>query len=179
MTDPLDDPFEEAAPVPRWRRWGREALLWVGTAAVALVLLTVVGRLRAPTLQDAVPDFALQTLDGETVRLSELRGRRVLLNFWATWCGPCRVELPFLARWARNHPDTVVLALAVDRDPDDVRRLAPSLDLPFPILLTDRGTQAAYGVTTLPTSVLVDADGTIHAAHTGIALGPQLDLLHW
>lgn len=133
----------------------------------------------AVPLFSPAPDITLFDRQGNPVQLSSYRGRMVFVNFWATWCGPCRVELPFLARWAAAHPEVVVLGVSVDADRDAVRRLAPSLALPYPILFGDAATQAAYGVTTLPTTILVDAGGRVHAAHTGIALGPQLDLLGW
>ena len=100
-----------------------------------------------------------------------------LINFWATWCGPCRFELPMLARWARAHPDVVVLGVAVDRDRRAVERFCADRDLPYPILWDSRGVQERYKVTTLPTTVVIDEAGRVKGAHTGIVFGPELDLL--
>ena len=84
---------------------------------VLAVATTIFGRLRAPSQQGTAADFTLPDLQGQPVSLSDLRGREVVLNFWATWCGPCRAELPMLAAWARAHPEVVVLGISADRDP--------------------------------------------------------------
>lgn len=147
---------------------------------VLAVATTIFGRLRAPSQQGTAADFTLPDLQGQPVSLSDLRGREVVLNFWATWCGPCRAELPMLAAWARAHPEVVVLGISADRDPQAVHRLAPSLDLPYTILLDPRGTVTRdYGVTTFPTTFRLDADGHVMGSHTGLLFGPQLDLMAW
>ena len=152
------------------REWGVSLLL-------AAVVFHLVGQLRAPDLPAVAPDFDLEVLDGERVRLSQLRGKPVVLNFWAAWCGPCRVEVPQLNSFAENNPEVVVLGIATDGQPAELRAAAKKLDIGYPVVLADRPTVAAYQVTTLPTTVFVDAQGAVAGAHTGIITRPQLELL--
>jgi len=118
---------------------------------------------------EAAPDFALVTLDGATVRLSNLRGRWVLVNFWATWCAPCREEMPYLDRLAAGHADRLsVLAVNMRERTTEVAAFAEELDLQLPVLLTpDDATLLAYNVHGLPISILVDPDGAIVARIAG------------
>ena len=162
------------APEPRARRVLRTLGEWAVVLVAALALSTAVGRLRAPDLPDPRPTWQVTDLDGAPVDLDALRGRPVVLNFWATWCGPCRAELPMIAAWARSHPDVAVLAVSVDDDLRMLRRVAPSYDLPFPIVHASVATQRAWSVTTLPTTFVLDADGRVVAAHTGLLTPPQL-----
>lgn len=139
----------------RRETWRGRSLSWLVTLGLCVAVLVVGGRLRAPNVEGEAPGFTLTSLDGARHSLESLRGKRVVLNFWATWCGPCRFELPMLARWARAHPDVVVLGVAVDRDRRAVERFCADRDLPYPILWDSRGVQARYQVTTLPTTVVI------------------------
>ena len=90
----------------------------------------------APLVGSLAPDFELATIDGGRLRLSDLRGRVVLVNFWATWCDPCRVEMPDLQARADRWPDQlVVLGVDFDEPEEDVRRFGEELGLTFPLLL--------------------------------------------
>lgn len=148
-----------------------EAILVLGAAAA---LLFVVGRLRAPSLPEVAPGFALASLDGSTIDLADLRGRTVVLNFWATWCPPCRAEIPSFSRFARRHPEIAVLGIAVDGEPDELRQARERMGIDYPVLRADEATLAAYRVETLPTTVVVDPDGRVRSAHSGMLFGPQL-----
>lgn len=167
--DPDDD--DEPTRPPLWRRIAVE---WILPLIGLVVLFQAVGWMRAPRLPDAAPAFDLPTVDGRRVALDDLRGQTVVLNFWATWCGPCRIEAPSFATFAENNPDIVVLGLAADGDEAKVRKTAKDLGLGYPIVMADAATLAAYGVTTYPTTVIVGPDGTIRTAHTGILFRPQL-----
>lgn len=110
------------------------------------------------------PDFQLETLDGETVKLSDLRGERVMVNFWATWCPPCRAEMPDMQKF---HENTDVKILAVNLiDTESSREKVPEfldeLGLTFPVLL-DEGSELAteYKIVAYPTSFMIDSDGRI------------------
>lgn len=165
---------------PWWKNVGRQVGIWVGSIAAAFVLFVVIQWVRPdPAVHLAAdgtaPDFALVATDGSTVHLSDLRGKKVILNFWATWCGPCRLEMPALRSFARAHPDVVLLGIAVDSG--SRARLAKekeAMDLPYPILVGDAATSEAYAVSSLPTTFVVDETGHITTAQVGPVFGWQL-----
>ncbi|WP_029131826.1 peroxiredoxin family protein [Sedimenticola selenatireducens] len=110
------------------------------------------------------PDFSLQDLDGEVHRLSALRGRPVIVNFWATWCPPCREEMPSMQRaWERLQTEGVtLLAVNVGEDPDTVFQFTGSYPVEFPILFDREGTvSGAWPMLGLPTTFVVDPQGRI------------------
>lgn len=112
------------------------------------------------------PDFALQTLTGETVRLSDFHGQKVMLNFWATWCGPCRAEMPDMQKFY-DEKDIVVLAVNLTTSRfDEAENVEPFVDeygLTFPILLdVDNEVADLYQIKPIPTSFLIDTSGKIH-----------------
>ena len=122
---------------------------------------------------DIRPDLALETPDGRERRLSGFRGRRVLLNFWASWCGPCLDEMPALARAqsAFGAGGVQVVGIAMD-DPANVRAFLAAHPVNYPILLgsvTSPSTSLRFGdvASVLPYSVLLDADGRVLATHRG------------
>jgi DsbE subfamily thiol:disulfide oxidoreductase len=114
-------------------------------------------------IDGAMPDLDLTALDGSAVTSAALAGRTVLVNFWATWCGPCKREQPLLARAARAHDD--VSFLGVDyRDQDDAARdWIATYDVPYPSVADPDGSLGdRFGVTTgLPTTIVIDADGRL------------------
>jgi thiol-disulfide isomerase/thioredoxin len=173
----LADHVPAAAPAPAapwWRRAWRPIRDWGSTLLIGAALMHMVGQLRAPDLPAQAPDFALQTLDGETVRLSDLRGQTVVLNFWATWCGPCRMEIPSFTRFAAAHPEVPVLGIATEGSVPELKAAKTKLGIGYPVLRADRATLAAYQIDTLPTTVVVGPDGAVKSAHAGILTGPQL-----
>lgn len=118
------------------------------------------------------PDFALTTLDGETLRLSDLRGQPVLLNFWASWCGPCRVEMPHLQAASVTHDGQIAVVgiNLTDREArqEDVAAFVDEFGLTFPIALDERGDVAdLYEVRGQPASVFIDRDGMVHTVFYG------------
>ena len=159
---------------PWWRRalrLGGELLL---VAIVAMVAMEVVGQLRAPELPDEAPELAGLDLAGAPVALADHRGRWVVVNFWATWCTPCRLEIPALKRFADSNPDVLVLGVAVDEDRALVQRTVADLEVTYPVMTTDPATRATWGVSTLPTTVVVDPEGRVTTAHSGLLLDPHL-----
>lgn len=143
-------------------------------ALLAAPLMLVAGWLRGPTLPDQAPVFSLPDLDGRSVSLADYRGKTVVLNFWATWCGPCRVEAPSFAAYAEAHPDVVVLGLVADGPPQRVRVVSKDLGITYPVVQADEATLRAYGVSVYPTTVIVDPDGSVRWAHAGLMFRPQL-----
>lgn len=112
------------------------------------------------------PDFELETIDGKTARLSDFRGERVLLNFWATWCPPCRAEMPDMQRF---HEDTNIQILAVNltatknETPDKVEDFLDKYGITFPVLLDEElEVSYLYQIQPIPTNYLINPDGTIH-----------------
>lgn len=109
-------------------------------------------------------DFELQTLDGQTVKLSSLRGKPVLLNFWATWCGPCKYEMPFLQQIHDKYSSQglKVLEIDINEKPETVQKYLTDNNLTMTVPL-DVGAKVAksYGLTAIPSSFLIDKDGII------------------
>ncbi len=169
---PVNSPVE--APRPIRQRVTEIAREWGTTLLLFLVAFVVIGKLRAPDLGERPPALDLATLTGEPFHLSEQTGRTVVLNFWATWCGPCRVEIPQLNAFAETHPDIIVLGVAMDGTEPELKAAVKSLNIAYPVARADAATIEAWQVSTLPTTIVVGADGGINGAHTGIITSPQL-----
>ncbi len=126
---------------------------------------------------DAEPaplDFTLRDVDGDEVRLAELKGNVILLNFWATWCGPCKIEIPWFVEFQRRYRDDglVVLGLSVDDTPEQIRPFAAQLQVNYPMLVglgRDDFLEAYGPVWGLPVTFFIDRDGTLCRTHMGIA----------
>lgn len=131
----------------------------------------------APIKGAIAPDFSLLNLEGETVSLSDFRGKSVIVNFWATWCGPCRLEMPELeAAYQEHQPDLVILAVDIMESPEQVSDFFLELELSFePLLDTDGSIQTLYQVRGNPSSYFVDEDGVIQAIHVGLLTEDLLD----
>ena len=117
------------------------------------------------------PDFELQTVNGETMQLSDLRGEKVLLNFWATWCPPCRAEMPDMQNYHEGYDDGVILAvnlLETEQNMEQVEDFLEEFGISFPILL-DETTEVttSYNAFALPTSYFINKDGTIDSMAIG------------
>lgn len=117
-----------------------------------------------------MPDFEMTFLDGETLSFEEYRGKKVLLNFWATWCGPCVGEMPAFQKLADEYPEElVILAVNCSEDQKTVQKFVQSKGYTFPVVLDTEGTiQAIFGgVTTIPLTVIIDEEGYIVTASKG------------
>jgi cytochrome c biogenesis protein CcmG/thiol:disulfide interchange protein DsbE len=128
--------------------------------------------LKPPAERKPAPDFALRDGDGRTVRLSDYRGKVVLLNFWATWCGPCKIEIPWFNEFQQQHRERglVVLGISMDEEGWDViKPYVAALKVNYRILLGDEMVADLYGgVSSLPTSFLIDRQGKIASIHVGL-----------
>jgi peroxiredoxin len=143
------------------------ALLAIGTAAAA-----------TPVANASAPDFTLRGADGRNVRLDELRGQVVLVNFWATWCGPCREEMPRLDTLYQKYRKSgfVLLGVNVDDDPHTALATAAKLGVSFPVLLdTDKKVSKLYDLNTMPSTIVIDRDGKMRFLHRGYRAGTEGD----
>lgn len=120
---------------------------------------------------DAAPAFELKDLDGKPVSLAEAKGKIVLLNFWATWCGPCRAEIPDLVDLQKRYADKLeIIALATDEDDaDEVRRFVTHAGINYRVAMVSDEVRRAYGgVAALPTSFIIDPQGRAVQKHIGL-----------
>lgn len=155
----------------------KKLLVWIGILTIALAGCSSVELETAPVVGALAPDFELQNLAGETVHVSDHLGQVILINFWATWCAPCLVEMPDIQEYYDQYtPDLVVLAIDFDEPKETVQAFVNNLGLTFPILLDPGGkTQDLYQVRGYPSSYFVDREGVIQVVHIGIMLPEQID----
>ena len=143
-------------------------------AAAAALLLVAGTATPAIAPSAAAPDFTLRTMNGPNLRLAEQRGRVVMVNFWATWCGPCRQEMPQLDRLYQKYRASGFVLLGVNVD-DDTRKaadVAAKLGVSFPVLLdTDKAVSRLYDLSTMPSTVLIDREGKVRYVHRGYLTG--------
>ena len=151
------------------------------TLGILVIVMTLLGQFRAPDLPEQAPSFTLFDLQGKLVSLEAYRGKPVVLNFWATWCGPCKMEIPSFSKFAVNIPNIPVLGIAIDGTSGQLRQARKSLGIKYRVLIGSNSVQEAYDVDSVPTTIIIAPDGKIVSAHTGIMMGPQLAWAtrHW
>lgn len=140
---------------------------------------SIAGKIPAPQQGFLAPDFKLKTTNGETVKLSDLRGRAVLVNLWATWCPPCRAEMPAIEKIYNAYKDDGFIVLAINMTYQDTfANIAPFIEeygLTFPILLDETSeVGTAYQLRSLPSSFFIDREGIIREVVIG---GPMAEAL--
>ena len=128
------------------------------------------------------PAFSLASLDGRTISLSDYAGKKVVVSYWASWCGPCKVEMPelreFYKRYHRANSDFEILAISIDENRGDAEKYAAAEKLPFPVLLDPQSKAAdAYSVEGIPTMFVIGKDGKVEYAQTGLQEGMQFILM--
>ncbi len=123
-----------------------------------------------------LPDVELVTLSGETIRVSNLAGQPLIINFWATWCPPCRQEMPLLqATFDSLHPEGLQLIAITDQPAAVVQPFVETNGITFPIIIdTENTASRTYRVQGLPTTLFLDSNGVITARHTGLLLPEAL-----
>jgi len=145
--------------------------------AVSLLLCLATAAQATVAAQAPAPDFTLKGADGRNLRLQEQRGQVVLVNFWATWCGPCRQEMPHLNRLYDKYRSSgfTLLAVNIDDDPRTAVNTAAKMGLRFPVLLdTDKAVSKRYDLGSMPATVLIDRDGKVRFLHRGYREGMEL-----
>jgi peroxiredoxin len=191
--EPLPATDGDTAQPRLWRRWMEHP--WFGTARGLLVLVAIVGVLmaidrlggssgelgpldgRSPEVGEPAPLFALREPAGDVRRLSDFRGDVVWINFWASWCGPCRRELPDIQRLSREFEaqGLVVLALNLEESSGKANSFWEELDLDLPILLDSDGEVAEqYRLRGLPDNFFIDRDGTLSGFDFGFLTEGQM-----
>jgi peroxiredoxin len=124
------------------------------------------------TASKTAPNFTLKDSDGRAVSLTDYKGKVVLLNFWATWCGPCKIEIPWFVEFEQKYKDRGFAVLGVSMDEDGWEVVKPYLaksKINYRILLGNDDVAKQYGgVESLPTTLVIDRTGTIHSKHEGL-----------
>jgi peroxiredoxin len=146
----------------------RSAAIWLVLAAAVAGAGPSAAAL--PSVGVSAPDFAAKSDSGRNVRLSELRGQVVLINFWASWCNPCRQELPLLSKIYSQYRGAgfALLAVNVDDNRKDAEVMLKRLDLKFPTLFDgNKKVAKLYGVDTMPATLVIDRDGRVRYVHRG------------
>lgn len=149
---------------------------------VAAVLLLAMSQpaLAAKKMGGAAPDFTLQSNQGSNIRLSELKGSVVLLNFWASWCGPCRKEMPLLEDIQKKYSALgfTILGVNVDKDSRLANKILDDITVTFPVLYDPKGdVSKQYDVDAMPTTVIVDRNGNMRFLHRGYKPGYEDDYI--
>jgi peroxiredoxin len=166
----------------------------VATMAAGIVLACAIlssgcsrGCVKASTKGDvnrkAAPDFTLKDASGQKVHLSDYKGKVVLLDFWATWCGPCKIEIPWFMEFEKQFKDQGFAVVGVSMDEDGWKAIKPyvqDLKMNYRILLGDDQVANTYGhvegvsgLDSLPTTLLIDREGNIASVHIGVTSGKE------
>lgn len=138
--------------------------------------LVAVGPANAASGAKPAPNFTLKSLQGKNLKLSEMTGNVVLINFWASWCGPCREEMPLLNALHKKYEPLgfTVLGVNVEEKADNARGFLNDFPVDFPVLLDNKNqVSKLYNVVAMPTTVVVDRDGNMRFLHKGYKPGDE------
>lgn len=149
---------------------------WGLAVLIAACVFFVVGLFQdRPDLPDEAPAFSVKDPSGREIALSDYEGQTLVLNFWASWCGPCRDEIPEFARFHAEHPEVAMLGVAVDSgEAREVRRAAKRFGITYDVAIGTAGMVSAYDVRTLPTTVVVGPGGRVRHVTVGTMDGEDL-----
>lgn len=147
----------------------------IATMAMATSFCTI---LNAEVINAPAPDFTLKSNSGENIRLAEQRGNVVMLNFWASWCGPCRQEMPHLNAISEEYSSLgfSLIGVNVDENQNDADRAIKDLRVAFPVLFdNDSRVAELFSVDAMPTTIIIDKDGNVRHLHRGYQSGYEDD----
>ncbi len=148
---------------------------WPTMIGLFFLLLVMAATSQSATeAPEAAPDFTLKATNGKNIRLRELQGEVVMINFWATWCGPCRLEMPKLEQLHRQYQKTgfTLLGVNLDDNSGNAIGMVKKLGVSFPILFDkDKRVSKLYKVDAMPMTVLIDRDGKLRYLHRGYKAG--------
>jgi len=159
-------------------RTSRKTLRTMLVAGISVLSLSLASMsvMAQPATGEESPDFTLKSRDGGNIKLSEQRGNIVLVNFWASWCGPCREELPAFEDLYQEYQDmgVEILAVNVDDEAEKANVLLQDIEVSFPVLYDTSGeVSELYDVSAMPTTVLIDRDGNVRVIHPGYRSGDE------
>ena len=138
--------------------------------------------LHAGEVSGKAPDFTLKSNSGKNIKLSEYRGEVVLLNFWASWCGPCRQEMPLLEQLHERYSSYgfTVMGVNVEEDSSKAKKMLRDVPVTFPILFdTENKASKQYKVSAMPSTVMIDRDGNMRYLHKGYKSGDEQEYAKW
>lgn len=161
------------------RFWVRRIIFFVLIAMIGYALVQVINGEKRPEAGDQAPDFTLTTLDGKEMSLSDLRGKAVMVNFWGTWCKPCRTEMPAMQEVYEKYQAQGFEIVAVNIAETEVAAasFAKQYKLTFPIWMDhDREVVRMYGIGPIPSSIFIDSNGVITNRIEGALDVGQLEL---
>lgn len=147
-------------------------------AVLLATLAFSIGTIHADPISGPAPDFTLKSRGGKNLKLSEYRGQVVMLNFWASWCGPCRQEMPLLEQLFQRYQPMgfTILAVNVEDSSGDALKMLKDVSVNFPVLFdSDNRISDTYGIEAMPSTILVDRDGNMRFAHVGYMPGYEND----
>lgn len=150
--------------------------IWLSLILLCSVSFAAVGTASAAAGAGPAPNFTLKSLKGKNMKLSEMAGNVVLINFWASWCGPCREEMPLLNDLHKKYKPLgfTVLGVNVEEQADNARGFLNDFPVDFPVLLDSMNqVSKMYKVVAMPTTVVVDRDGNMRFLHKGYKSGDE------
>ena len=148
------------------------------SVVLSMLLMTVSVLVNAESVKGLAPDFTLKSNQGSNIRLQDLRGQVVMLNFWASWCGPCRQEMPLMEDIFKKYESLgfTILAVNVDEDSADADAFLKSVPVSFPVLYDNESKiSELFQVDAMPTTVMIDRDGNKRFVHRGYKPGYEIE----
>jgi len=147
----------------------------ISAILIGLLVYQIMSRSKENAAADGIINFKLVSVDGKEYSLSDFRGKKVLLNFFATWCPPCRAEIPDFERFHRENKDVVLIGINIQEDKATVEEFLSSMGVTYPVLLDRDGkVSAQFGIEGIPTTFLIDENGKIVAKNVGMMTYEQL-----